>query len=160
MAYYDAFKDKHKGITSWQEENIHKVLKTGKLRVPSGLVFYFPTTRVTKTGYIENTANICNYPVQNFATGDIVPLGLVFFWHRLKVSGIQSRIINTIHDSVIGEVHPDELEIYDSIGEQAMIGDVLWGLKKLFDYEFITPLEAEGEYFRNWSDTTTMVGVQ
>lgn len=155
VAYYNAFKEKHKGITSWQEENKRTVLREGKLRIPSGLIFYWPDTRITQTGYITNSTVICNYPVQSFATADIVPLGLVFAWHRMKRSGLRSFIINTVHDSIIGEVHPDEVEQYNKIVASAMVDDVITALKKLYNYEWITPLDGEGEYYYNWADESS-----
>lgn len=152
QTYYEAFKQKHKGIVSWQEENIQTALSKGKFTIPSGLIFYFGGTRITDTGYITNTANICNYPVQSFATADIVPIGVTFFWHRIRAAGLKSFIVNTVHDSVIGEVHPDEIEEYDAIAKKAMEEDTLRVLKKLYNYEFTTPLEVEGEFFDNWGE--------
>ena len=149
--YYKAFKEKHQGITAWQQDNISTVLSTGKLRIPSGLIFYWPNTRVTHTGYVVNTAMICNYPVQSFATADIVPIGVTFFWHRLRAAKLQSFLVNTVHDSALGEVHPDEKEEYDKIGKEAMEKDVVRALSKLYNYDFTTPLECEGEFHTHWT---------
>lgn len=152
--YYKAFKQKHTGITAWQESNISTVLQSGKLRIPSGLVFYWPDTRVTHSGYIVNTAMICNYPVQSFATADIVPIGVTFFWHRLRAAKMRSFLVNTVHDSALGEVDPVEKEQYDEIGKTAMTKDVLLTLDKLYNYKFTTPLECEGEYYTHWTGGT------
>lgn len=153
-AYYKAFKEKHKGIVEWQEDNKATVLREGCLRIPSGLIFYWPGTKVQASGYITNTPSICNYPVQSFATADIVPLGVVYTWHRMRVTKLQSFIINTVHDSVLAEVHPEEVEIYEAITNQSMVNDVLYALKVLYDYDFTTPLEVEGEYTKNWGDNS------
>lgn len=155
VAYYKAFKEKHVGIAEWQETNKQTVLAEGKLTIPSGLIFHWPDTRISKSGYISNTTSICNYPVQSLATADMVPLGLVFAWHRLKRSGLQSFIISTIHDSIIGEVHPEEVTEYNRIVATAMVDDVIRALKKLYDYEWITPLDGEGEYYYNWADESS-----
>lgn len=152
VAYYEAFKKKHVGITEWQEDSKETVLRKGALRIPSGLVFYWPGTRITRTGYVENTTAICNYPVQSFATADMVPLGLVFAWHKLKRSGLRSFITNTVHDSIIGEVHPDEVKQYNDIVSTSMVDDVIRSLKTLYDYDWITPLSADGEFSAHWGE--------
>jgi DNA polymerase I-like protein with 3'-5' exonuclease and polymerase domains len=82
----------------------------------------------------------------------MVIIGLVFQWHRLKRSGLKSFLISTVHDSTIGEVHPDEIEEYERIAKQSMEDDVFRTLKKLYNYEWITPLEVEGEYYNHWGD--------
>lgn len=155
VAYYKAFKEKHSGIAAWQDGNKSRVLRDGKLRIPSGLIFYWPDTKVQASGYVTNTTAICNYPVQSLATADMVPLGLVFAWHRLRRSGLASFIISTIHDSIIGEVHPEEVTEYNRIVADAMVHDVIRALKKLYNYDWITPLDGEGEYYRNWADESS-----
>lgn len=151
--YYRAFKDKHREIAKWQQDNIAKVLQTKQLRIPSGLVFYWPTTKITHSGYVVNTASICNYPVQSFATADIVPLGLVWSWHLIQAAELESFIINTVHDSIIGEIHPDEIDIYTELTSYGMIDGVLKTLKDLYQYNFTTPLEVESEVYDHWADS-------
>lgn len=54
-----------------------------------------------------------NYPVQSFATGDIVPLMLGHIYKLLmtdeKLRG-KCLLIGTVHDSVVFDVHPDVLD--------------------------------------------------
>ena len=47
---------------------------------------------------------IKNYPVQGFATGDIVPVVLLEMDERLKP--LKSCLVNTVHDSTVIDVHP------------------------------------------------------
>lgn len=150
--YYQAFKDKYRGVAKWQQDNKCVVLQTGRLTIPSGLIFYFPDTKVTKSGYITNTPNICNYPVQSFATADMVPLGVVWLWHLLRVLEAQTFLVNTVHDSAISEVHPEEVEEYKQIASTAMVDGVLKSLKDLYNYNFITPLDVDHEIYPHWGD--------
>ena len=55
---------------------------------------------------MSHFTQIKNYPVQGFATGDIVPLALLHIDHLLQ--GKKSCIVNTVHDSIVIDVHPDE----------------------------------------------------
>lgn len=151
--YYRAFKEKHVEITNWQQSNIDHVLKTKQLRIPSGLVFYWPDTKVTRSGYVVNTPSICNYPVQSFATADIVPLGLVWTWHLIKALEMKSFIVNTVHDSVIGEVEPSEQVLYAEVHKYGMIDCVIKSLQQLYGYTFKTPLDVEPELYDHWVDS-------
>ena len=51
---------------------------------------------------------IKNYPVQGFATGDIVPIVLLEIEKRLKNDKLKSVLVNSVHDSVVLDVHPAE----------------------------------------------------
>lgn len=66
---------------------------------------------------------------------------------------MQSFLSNTVHDSSIGEVHPDEIESYKEIGEFAFTDMTYTYLKEVYDIDFNVPLEAEAEFKTNWSDS-------
>ena len=153
VRYYKAFKKKHEGITEAQSKWKTSALNTGKVTIPSGLTFYFPNTRIQPDGYITNSTNICNYPVQSFATADIVPIGVTYQWHLIRLAGMESFLVNTIHDSSIGEVHPDEKQEYQLIGEYAFVDVVYEYIKKVYGVDFNVPLEAETKFSKNWADT-------
>ena len=153
VRYYEAFVKKHAGIAAIQEEWKKDALNHKKVVCPNGAIFYFPDTRITNSGYITNSTNICNYPVQSFATADIVPIGVVYQWHLIRVADLRSFLVNTVHDSAIGEVHPDEVEIYEAIGEYAHVDLVYKYLKEVYDVDFNVPLEVEAEFSTNWADT-------
>ena len=150
--YYSAFKQKYKGVARWQEDNINFVLRNKWLRIPSGLVFYWPDTKRTQSGYVVNTANICNYPVQSFATADIVPIGVVWMWHLMQAHQLQAYLVNTIHDSTVVEMPEEEIEICSEIAQEALIDRTLVTLQQLYNYNFTTPLEIEGDICDHWVD--------
>jgi DNA polymerase I-like protein with 3'-5' exonuclease and polymerase domains len=151
QAYYQAFKEMYPDITRTQEEWINEVLTTKKLRICNGLIFYWPDTKMTKSGYVTNSTSICNYPVQSFATADIVPIAVTYQWHLMKAAGMESYIINTIHDSSISEIYPPERELFEEIGVQAYTDVVVWYLKEVYDLEFNCPLEAEVKIGTHWA---------
>ena len=153
VRYYKAFCKKHYGIIGKQNEWKRSALNTGKVTIPSGLTFYFPGTRMLDDGYITNSTNICNYPVQSLATADIVPIGVTFQWHLMRVAQMVSFLINTIHDSAIGEVHPEEKALFAAIGEYAHVDLVYTYLKDVYGIDFNVPLEAEVKYGSNWADS-------
>lgn len=150
QVYYAAFRDKYPLLSKTQEGWTHEVLRTGKLVLPTGLIVYWPDTRLLESGYILNTPAIYNLPIQNLATAEIVPLGVIYQWHRMKAGGLESFLVNTVHDSSVGEVHPDEKERYEEIGIQAFTDDVIFYLKEVYGIDMDMPLEAEVTFGKWW----------
>ena len=151
--YYEFFLNKHEGIRQLQDSWIEQVMDTGKLRTITGLIFYWPDTKMTKTGYITNTTAICNYPNQMFATADIVPIGMVYTWHLMRANNMKSFLTNTVHDSQIAEVCPEEMELYEKIAVQSQETYVVEYIKKVYNYTMTVPLEAEVTASSRWSDS-------
>jgi len=156
-AYYERFKEKYKDIANVQREWIDEVLHNKKLITKSGLIFYWPDTRVTASGFVTNTTSICNYPVQSLATAEIIPIAVVYQWHRLKLAKARSYIVNTVHDSSIGEVHPDEIEMYKDIGFTAFTQDVYFYLNEVYHIDFNVPLGAEYVVAPHWNDKQEII---
>jgi DNA polymerase I-like protein with 3'-5' exonuclease and polymerase domains len=152
VAYYKAFQKKHNGITEAQNLWKRSAVNDGKVTIPSGLTFYFPNTRILEDGYITNSTNICNYPVQSLATADIVPIGVVYQWHLMRLAKLESFLVNTVHDSTIGEVHPDEVEDYTAIGEYAHVDCVYNYLSEVYKIDFNVPLEIEAKFGEHWAE--------
>lgn len=151
--YYAAFRLKYPDIDKTQRRWLAEVLETKQLRTASGLVFYWPDTKVTESGYVTNTPSIYNYPVQSFATADIVPVGMVYLYWRIKEKGLDARLVNTIHDSGVLDA-ADDAETLRTIGgyvlPQAMIEDVECWLRKVYDYELWIPLSGEAKVGSHW----------
>jgi DNA polymerase I-like protein with 3'-5' exonuclease and polymerase domains len=153
QTYYTAFKEKYPGITSAQQSWIDEALATQELRTVTGLVFYYPGTRVQRgSSYVVNSTQICNYPVQSFATADIIPIALTYLWHELRNRGMQSFIVNTVHDSAIMEVHPDELEEVRQISVDCFTHSVYNYLKAVYNIEFNVPLGTGFKAGSHWSE--------
>lgn len=150
--YYEAFKREHQGITRTQDEWINTVLRTSCLRIPSGLIFYFPGTHTTSSGYVVNSSSICNYPVQSFATADIVPISVTYLWALMIAAEMKSFLVNTVHDSVVAEIHPDEVELFKELGVYSFTRAVYGYLKRVYNVEFNVPLEAEVSIHTHWGD--------
>ena len=58
---------------------------------------------------------IKNYPVQGFATADIVPLACINIYNLMKEKKVKSLLINTVHDSIIADVYPGEEKVMSDI---------------------------------------------
>lgn len=151
VAYCQYFKDKYKGISRTQLGWALKCIDKKQFTTPYGMVFYFPGTKMNRNGYISNTTSIYNYPIQGFATGEIIPIALVYFWHRTR--HLRVRIMSTIHDSIASKVHKDDVEEAKLIAKQALTLDVYEFLNRVYHYKFRVPLGLGMKASRNWGDT-------
>lgn len=62
-AYAKFFKEKYAGISKTQWGWANKVLANDFLITAYGMRFYWPNTKMGRSGYIDNTTSIYNYPV-------------------------------------------------------------------------------------------------
>ena len=161
VEYYERFLKKYKGIANWHLKLQEDAYKTNIVRLPSGREYYFPNVykRVNKrTGFISysNSTNIKNYPVQGFATADIVPITCINVWETIKEKGLKSIIINTVHDSVVLDVHPDDKDIIIDVIKTGF-KNVKDSLLTRYDRELNVPLDFEIKKGKNWLDLSTVI---
>lgn len=137
MAYYAAFRDKYPGISAWQQRNEGTCLQRKKMTTCTGLEFYFPSCRMVGD-YNPDWPSICNYPVQNLATAEIVPIAIVYLWHVMR--HMQAFMCNTVHDSVVWEAPEEELEEMFEICNWAFLDAVYEYLEVVYGLQFNVPL--------------------
>ncbi len=138
MAYYKWFGEHYSGISKAQQGWIDKCQRTKEVEMIHGFKFFFPDCHMSNSGYVNNSTNIKNYPVQHFATAEIIPIAVVYMWHAMK--NMESFLVNTIHDSVISEVHPDEHLAFRDYSLHAFTTCVYHYLKEVYGVEFNVPL--------------------
>ena len=148
--YYTHFTEKYEGIGVWHSRLAKEAIATGKITTPSGREFAFPDVVRKPNGRVSHFTQIKNYPVQSFATADIVPIALLHIDKLLD--GMHSCVVNTVHDSIVIDVHPDEERRVIDIIQQTNkeLPDLItirWGLV------FNVPLELEAKIGPNWLDT-------
>jgi DNA polymerase I-like protein with 3'-5' exonuclease and polymerase domains len=149
-SYYAHFIEKYQGIAKWHSKLAKEAINTGKIVTPSGREFSFPDVRRNSRGRVSHFTQIKNYPVQSFATADIVPIALLHIEKLLD--GMQSCVVNTVHDDIILDVHPtEERKVLNIIGETnrqlTQLIESQWGIS------FNVPLELEAQIGPNWLDT-------
>ncbi len=149
-SYYEQFTKKYKGIAVWHSRLAKEAITTSKIKIPSGREFSFPNIQRRRNGSVSNFTQIKNYPVQSFATADIVPLILMEIDKRL--STCKSCIVNTVHDSIVIDVHPEEeqqvLYIIKSVNT-----DMKSIIDREYNIDFNIPLLLEAKIGNNWLDT-------
>lgn len=148
--YYKFFQNKYRSIYKTQTSWTYTVAKEKQLTTETGLIFYWPDTRVQPDGYITNKTSIFNFPVQSLATADIIPIGLVSCYYRMLSLGLHSFLTNTVHDSIIGEVHPEETDVFRRLVEHALTYDTFTYLSKCYGIRFTVPLGCESKIGTHW----------
>jgi DNA polymerase I-like protein with 3'-5' exonuclease and polymerase domains len=148
--YYEFFKERYRGVAEVQRGWVNEVLANKKLRTEWGLEYYWPDTRLERSGYITNTTSICNYPVQAFATAEIIPIAVVHFWHLLKRSKLSMFLVNTIHDSIICELPDEEEEAFSELAKTSLIDCVYPYLEQVYDIKLSVPLGCETKVGDFW----------
>ena len=124
-------------------------MNTSKIITPSGREFAFPDVVRKATGKVSHFTQIKNYPVQSFATADIVPIALLHIDKLLDT--MKSCVVNTVHDSIVIDVHPDEekavIEVINSTNRDLpSLITTRWGIV------FNVPLLLESKIGDNWLD--------
>ena len=148
--YYEQFTGKYEGIGAWHENLANEAIETLKIRTPSGREFSFPDVERKGKSKVTYGTQIKNYPVQSFATADIVPLVLIKISEKLE--NMQSCIVNSVHDSIVIDIHPDEKEAVLKVMQ-----NINKNLKNIvdnhFNIDFNVPLLLESKIGDNWLDT-------
>ena len=148
--YYKHFVDKYKGVRKWHDKLAKEALNTGMITIPSGRQFSFPDVKRSSSGRVSHLTQIKNYPVQAFATADIVPVALLHIEKLLKDA--KSCIVNSVHDSIVIDVFPSEEERVISI-IKATNNDLPSLLYTRWGVKFNVPLLLEAKIGTNWLDT-------
>lgn len=140
--YYKFFLKKHKDIAEWHEKLQTEAITTKKIVLPSGREYAFPSVKRTRWGTATQATQIKNYPVQGFATADIVPVWLIELWYLWQEYKPKSLLCLTTHDDCVVDTYP---------GEEALVKDlfieahrqILPALKRRYGIEFNIPLMVE-----------------
>lgn len=153
--WYKSFAERYSGLRNTQKSWVSDVLRAGHTLITSwGMRFYFPNARLSASGYCNVNNSVFNYPIQSLATAEIIPIAVVYFWHRIQALGLAAKIkiVNTVHDSVVCEIDPSVVEQYKEIVKQAFISDVYHYLQTVYKLHLSVPLETETTIGTHWGE--------
>jgi len=150
--YYSAFLKKYPDIKVWHEKLQNEAIRTKVVTLPTGRQYAFPKVERMSWGGSSFSTQIKNYPVQGFATADIVPLACVGIQELLEEHKTKSLLINTVHDSIVADVFPGEESIVASCLNNGCLG-VIQRMKDMYNINFNVPLDVELKVGSNWLDT-------
>ena len=152
----DEYYAKYTGIKAWHEQLIHTAQRNGRLEIPSGRHFPIsPLVNKWNGGMDWPITVIKNYPVQGFGA-DLVMLARLEANKRLKASGLEYKLVSTIHDSIVADCPTSCVGavgriLYDSIEAVPAL------CKKVFGYDFSLPLTSEIQVGKNKKEMIDLV---
>ena len=151
-AYYAAFRERYNVMYNTQRSWAFKVLAKGELRTDYGMRFYWPNTKMTESGYITNSTNIFNYPIQSFCTAEVIPISTAMLWYKLKAKKMRSYIFNSVHDSVVLCVHKDEVDEVVNMVKESFCEETVKQIETMYEYQIRVPLGVEIKVGTYWGD--------
>lgn len=141
------------GIKEWHNRLMDEAVTRKEITTPSGRVYSFPDARrfMRRDGELLCTyhTQIKNYPVQGFATGDIVLLVLIDVYNYLKERGAKSLLNLQVHDSATVDAHPDEFDLVEQAYDYAF-NNVYAHAKEKFGIDLTVPLSFDLTWGYNW----------
>ena len=98
-----------------------------------------------------------NWPIQGFATGDVVPMMVGILLRELESAGISrgALLVMTVHDSVVLDTHDDVCYKAASIAKKTLENAPMY-LKQYFNIDFPCQLKVGVEAGKNWQDKTEL----
>lgn len=150
----DEYYTKYKGVKKWHDSIIETVKKEGYLSVPSGRSYHY--TPMYKNGEWKwPDTQIKNYPVQGFGA-DLVMLARIEFYKKFRESGLEGKLIQTIHDSIVVDIPAKNCYTVSRMMKESVeaVPDLC---KKHFNYNFSLPLTCEVQAGPNKKDLKEIV---
>ena len=158
VQYYKAFKDKYKGVTRWHEDLCNEAVTEQHITLPNGRHFAFENTYRLRHGGVTNATSIKNYPVQGFATADLLPIALIYLKKLLTDNDMKSKICNTVHDSIVLDVYPSEKELAIGALKTAMLSLKSECIRR-YGFEYDMPIGIELKIGYNWLDQKGVLNI-
>jgi len=90
--------------------------------------------------------------VQGFATGDLLPISLVYLSKSMKSKNLKSVICNTVHDSIVLDIFPGEEDTCTNLVVEAMMS-LPEECRRRYGVEYDMPISVEVKMGSNWLDT-------
>lgn len=134
--YFNAFP----GVRKYMDDIVAQAREDGYVATLLGRRRYLPDIRASNynlRSFAERTA--MNTPIQGTAA-DIIKLAMVRMDETLKARGLQSRMLLQVHDELVFEVPPDELETMTALVPEVMAGA----------FPLDVPLKADVNVGVNW----------
>ncbi|MDC0529233.1 DNA polymerase [Gammaproteobacteria bacterium] len=170
QGFIENYYKRYTGVKAFQDSVMAEVKKSREMKgssrtasgLPSGTGVYVSQTGRRYSfkefdGFHNDTSfsptQMKNYPVQGFATGDIVPMILGKLYRVLKNDSRLCHnclLINTVHDSVVFDIKDlGTLDYADKVITTVMQNAPRY-LKEAFDIDFDLELPVDGEAGKDW----------
>ena len=136
------FRSEFVGITSYMADTISFAQTNGYVQTLMGRKRWLKdinSSNFTVRGYAER--NAINSPIQGTAA-DMIKLAMISIHHKMKEAKLQSKMILQVHDELVFDAIPEELDILKPI--------ILNEMKTALLLPNNVPVEAELGVGENW----------
>lgn len=135
----DRYYAKYYGIAEWHKLIVEEAQINRRLTIPSGR--FFPIDPDFSKRNPWPLTIIKNYPVQGFGA-DLVMLARIRARRLIRDSGLEAKLISTIHDSIVVDTPSKNVYNISKILKQS-IEEVPQLCKRTFNYDFKLPMTCE-----------------
>jgi len=140
--YIDNYFARYQGVRRYMDHIIRETFKEKKTSTLLGRIRFLPDINSPNRNirqFAERTA--INTPIQGTAA-DLLKLAMIRIDAAFREKNLRSAMILTVHDELVFDVPPDELEEVKTLVKDLMEG--VWELK--------APLKVNVEWGRNWAE--------
>jgi len=132
----------YQGVKRFMENTIAEARKTGRTSTLLGRIRLLPDIE-SKNAMVRQAAErtAINTPIQGSAA-DLIKLAMIKVDHAFREQKLSSAMLLTVHDELVFEVPPDELEVAAPLVRELMEG--VWQLK--------VPLKVNLAKGTNWDE--------
>ncbi len=138
----DNYKKEFSGISSYMDNTINFAKENGYVQTLMGRKRWLKdinSANFTVRGYAER--NAINSPIQGTAA-DMIKLAMISIHKKIKETGLRSRMILQVHDELVFDAYPDELDVLKPL--------ILEGMKSALPLPNDVPVDAELGVGENW----------
>ncbi len=140
--FITAYFARYRGVKEYLERSLDEARKTGETRTLFGRIRPIPeitSPQPSLRNFAERTA--LNTPLQGTAA-DLIKIAMINLHRQLKESGLQAKMILQVHDELLFEAPPAEIDRLRKLVREAMEGA----------HKFIVPVVVDIKAGPNWRD--------
>jgi DNA polymerase-1 len=140
QTYIDNYFERYSGVKAYMERAVEEARRTQRSSTLLGRIRLLPdiaSSNSTVRQFAERTA--INTPIQGTAA-DLIKVAMIRVAALLKRQQLKTVMLLSVHDEIVFEVPPDELELVRRLIPEAM--ERVWELK--------VPLKVNVAWGRNW----------
>ena len=140
--YIDHYFDRYRGVKRFMDRTIAEARETRRTSTLLGRIRLLPD--INSSNHMVRQAaerTAINTPIQGSAA-DLIKVAMIKIDETLQKKNLQSAMLLTVHDELVFEVPPDELQVVTRLIKKIMEG--VWDLK--------VPLKINLAHGRNWDE--------
>ncbi len=138
----DAYFERYSGVRAWLDRTLEEVRKAGEVRTLFGRIRPIPDIHskdFSTRQFAERTA--VNSPIQGTAA-DLIKIAMIRIHRSLREQGLMARLLLQVHDELVLELPPEELEVVRTLVKREMENAA----------PLSVPLVADSNVADNWMD--------